>query len=85
MARVRDEERASWGIARHQPVEGLHHVLTGWLEGCSSVLRSIRHHDHVTLVWGESSVFDQVSLHVHGIVDATGQLMLGAKVIDSDQ
>ena len=85
MPRVRDEERTSWGIARHQPIKGLHHVLAKGLKGRSSVLRGVGQHDHVTLVGGESAVFDQVSLHVQGIVDAAGQLMLGAVVVDSDQ
>lgn len=84
MARVGYEQRASRGIARHQPVDGCHDVGTSWLEGPPPVFRDIRQHDHVTLVFGESAL-NQVSSHVPGIVNATGQGMAGTSVVDPNQ
>jgi hypothetical protein len=62
-----------------------HHVGSGRFEGSATILWSISHNDHVVALGRESAFPDQVLSHIHGIINASIQLMLGTEVIDTDQ
>jgi len=66
-------------------MKGSYHILTSRIERSSNFIRSVGHDDHVAGVRRESSISSEVITHVHGIVNASAELVLRAEVVDADQ
>jgi hypothetical protein len=85
MPRVRQPHDVARVVVAGEPPERGQHVLAGREEGRAAVLGRVGHDHHVMALGREATLLYEEVPHVHTIVDAAIQLVLGAEIVDPDQ